>query len=280
MLSELLTACKTVLEDIILYNNSSFLLPLFLITLLFLWVSEKEKSLRIVLLYIAAALLAVFVCPFYAWVGMRIDKDVYYRVLWSMPMGAAVCYSAVKIMAGFKGFARRALVFLLTLIVICINGDLVYTKTLHFKAVNAYHMPQQAIDVADALKLENYKPIAVLPAELLPFIRQYSADIFTPYGRNILEPAWEFSNKLYDAMEGDSAYYDAEKIAECARGEHCMYVVLSCAKKIRGSMEEQNYFLLNFVQGYYIYMDYYYYDVLKEQGLLDADVVEAGEANR
>lgn len=280
MLSELLAAFMAVLEDISLYNNSSFLLPLFLIALLFLWVSERKRKLRTVLVYIAAALAAVFICPVYAWAGMRIDGEIYYRVLWSLPIGVLVCYSAVRLMMMFKGLAGRTIVFLLALIAICINGDVVYTKTLHFKAVNAYHMPQQVIDVADAIRLENYKPIAVLPAELLPFIRQYTADIFTPYGRNILEPAWDFSSELYDAMEGDEAYYDAKEVARCARDEHCAYVVLSCAKQIKGGMEEQNYFLLDFVQGYYIYMDYYYYDVLKEQGLLDADVIEIGEAKR
>ncbi len=249
MLSALWTAAGTVLEDIVLYNNKSFLVPLFLIALLFLWVTERSKRLRVVLVYLVTALGVVFVCPLYAWIGMRIDAEIYYRVL------------------------------VLAILVICINVDLVYTKTLHFKSVNAYHMPQQVIDVAEALKLENYRPIAVLPAELLPFFRQYTADVYTPYGRNILEPAWSFSNELYDAMEGDKTY-DAVEIARCARQEHCAFVVLSCMKQIYGGMEEQNYFLFDFVQGYYMYMDYNYYDVYKEQGLLDADVIAVGEAKR
>lgn len=280
MLSAFKTAAGTVFEDIILYNNKSFLVPLFLIALLFLWITEKNKRLRVVLVYIVTALGVVFVCPLYAWIGIKIDADIYYRVLWSLPMGIIVCYGAVKLMMRFRGMISRGLVFVLAILVICINGDLVYTKTLHFKSVNAYHIPQQVIDVAEALKLDNYTPIAVLPAELLPFFRQYTADVFTPYGRNILEPAWSFSNELYDAMEGSNSCYDAVEVARCARDEHCAYVVLSCAKQIRGGMEEQNYFLLDFVQGYYIYMDYNYYDVYKEQGFLDADVIEAGEARR
>ena len=119
-----------------------------------------------------------------------------------------------------------------------------------------------------------------MPAELLPFFRQYSADTFTPYGRYILEKQWSFSSELYDAMEADSEIYDAKEIARCARNENCLYVVLSCMKQIEGSMESEDYFLLDFVQGYYIYVDYYRYDVLKEQNLLDADVIAAGEANR
>ena len=42
MLSALWTAAGTVLEDIVLYNNKSFLVPLFLIALLFLWVTEAR----------------------------------------------------------------------------------------------------------------------------------------------------------------------------------------------------------------------------------------------
>lgn len=280
MFSALKVAVGTVLEDIVLYNNQSFLVPLFLIALLFLWVTEKKKRLRVVLVYLVTALGVVFVCPLYAWIGIRIDAEIYYRVLWALPMGILVCYSVVKLMMRFRSIFSRGLVFVTALLVICINGDLVYTKTLHFKVVNAYHMPQQVIDVAEALKLDNYTPIAVLPAELLPFFRQYTADVFTPYGRNILEPSWNFSNALYDAMEGDKTYYDAVEVARCAREEHCAYVVLSCAKQIRGGMEEQNYFLLDFVQGYYIYMDYNYYDVYKEQGLLDDDVLQVGESKR
>jgi hypothetical protein len=45
---------------------------------------------------------------------------------------------------------------------------------------------------------------------------------------------------------------------------------------MNGSMEDEGYFLLNFVQGYYIYMDYNYYWVYKEQGLLDENIIQVG----
>ncbi len=267
---------EIIIEDILLYNNKSFLIPIFLIALLFLWMTERDRKLRVVLVYLVAALIVVFACPLYAWIGMRIDEDIYYRVFWTMPMGMLVCYSVVKLMIRFKWVLSKILVFVLAVLMIVINGDLVYTNTLHFRASNAYHIPSHVIEVIEAIRLENYKPIAVLPAELLPFLRQYTADIFTPYGRNMLEPAWTFSNELYDAMEGDLYKYSVEEVARCARNEHCAFVVLSSKKRMEGSMEEQGYFLLDFVQGYYIYMDYNYYWVYKEQGLLDDDVIEVG----
>ena len=276
MLEKLSQVMKALLEDVLLYNNESFLIPLFLIALLFLWMTEKDRKVRVVLLYFAAALSVVFLCPLYAWIGMKIDADVYYRVLWSLPMGILVCYSVVKLMTRFRSTFAKVLIFFMAVLTIMINGDLVYTKSMHVKSGNAYHIPQIVIDVADALKLENYRPIAVLPAELLPFLRQYTADIFTPYGRNILEPAWTFQNELYDAMEGDHNAYDVAEVARCARNHQCAFVVLSSRKQMNGSMEEQGYFLFRFVQGYFIYMDYNYYWVFKEKGLLDADVIEAG----
>lgn len=268
---------KVIIEDIVLYNNKSFLIPLFLIALLFLWVTEKDRKVRVILLYLVAAITVIFLCPLYAWIGTRIDEDIYYRVFWTLPIGILVCYSAVKLMIRFRLAVSKALVLVLAVLIICINGDLVYTKTFHIRAFNAYHIPQQVIAVADALRMDNYKPVAVLPAELLPFLRQYTADIYTPYGRNILEPAWTFHNELYDAMEGDSTAYDVAEVARCARNERCAFVVLSSIKQMKGSMEEQGYFLLGFELGYFIYMDYNYYWVFKEQGLLDADVIAAAE---
>ncbi|MFR5193007.1 MAG: hypothetical protein ACLTFZ_10535 [Lachnospiraceae bacterium] len=78
-----------------------------------------------------------------------------------------------------------------------------------------------------------------------------------------METQWNFSNALYDAMEAEE--YDAQEIAQCAREEHCTYVVLSSVKPMKGSMEEQNYIYKGLVSGYYIYMDYNYYEVLRDQ---------------
>lgn len=276
MWDTILSVMEIIEEDIILYNNRSFLLPLFLIALLFLWIVEKDRKLRMVLVYLVAAIAVVFACPFYAWIGMKIDEEIYYRVLWTLPIGILVCYSMVKIIVQFKPVVVKLLLFVLAIVAIVLNGKLVYKNTLYFKATNTNNIPQMVMDVADAIRLENYKPVAVLPAELLPFLRQYTADIFTPYGRNILEPAWTFHSELYDAMEGDLTTYDVEEVARCARNEHCAFVVLSSNKRLKGSMEEQGYFRLDFVQGYYIYMDYNYYWVYKQQGLLDEDVITVG----
>lgn len=270
MISEVLSTIPIVIEDIVLYNNNRYLILLFLAALVFLWIVEKDRKLRTVLLYLVVALACIFLCPLYAWVGMKIDEEIYYRVFWTMPIGLLFCYGVVRGIMQCKRLISRILVCVLAILVICMNGKLVYKNTLYLKSTNAYHVPQVVIDVADALHMEKYTPIAVLPAELLPFLRQYSCDILTPYGRNIMEKNWNFSNALYDAMEAE--IYDTEEIAARAKEEHCAYVVLSGAKQQKGSLEDKGYFLKEVVDGYYyIYMDYDYYEVYKEQGLLDEE---------
>ena len=269
-------AMTVALEDLFLYNSDSVLLPLFLIALVFLWFVERDRRIRTVLLYLSVALVVVFLCPVYAWIGQKIDEEIYYRVFWTLPIGLLFCYGSVQLLIKMKKTISRVLVGILVLLVIGMNGKLVYENTHYVKATNAYHIPQIVIDVAEAIEMEKYKPNAALPAELLPFVRQYSGNILTPYGRNILVERWNFQNELYDAMEAE--VYDIEEIAFQARKSMCAFVVLSTLKEMDGSMEEQNYFLKECVNGIYnVYMDYNYYNLYLEQGLLDDDMIRAEE---
>ena len=64
-------------EDIILYNNNRFLIILFLVSLVFLWITEKDKKIRLILVYFVTAITVVFLCPLYAWIGMKVDEQIY-----------------------------------------------------------------------------------------------------------------------------------------------------------------------------------------------------------
>ena len=263
---------QAVWEDLIQYNGKSALLFLFAAALIFLWVVEKDRKIKTIFVYFVTALCAVFACPLYAAIAMKIDTEVYYRVFWTLPMGVLFCYSVVKLFAKMKRPIGRVLVCILAVLTICLNGDFVYTKSLHFKSVNAYHMPDVVMHVADVLSLEKYKPTVALPAELLPFIRQYSGEFCTTYGRNILETQWNFSDELYDAMEAET--YDTALVAEKARDVFCTYVVLSSIKEQVGSMEEQGYVQIDFVDGYYIYLDKQAYAELASLNLLSEGEIE------
>lgn len=260
---------KMVIEDFAKYNGKSALLLIFLLSLIFLWFVEKDRRIRTIFVYLVTALVVVFLCPLYAAIAKKIDTEIYYRVLWTLPIGVLFCYSIMKLVAYFKKPISKVMVFLIAIIVIMLNGDFVYTKTIHMKSVNPYHMPDVVIHVADALDMQEYTPHVVMPAELLPFIRQYSAEFYTAYGRNILEPQWTFSNELFDAME--APVYDAALISQRAKNELCFYVLLSSAKSQIGSMEENGYQYVTFIDGYHMYFNVDMYQELVEQDLLSVD---------
>lgn len=251
-------------ETLLLYNNNSCLFLIFLVAVAYLLIAEKDSKIRTVYVYLVVLLVLVFCCPIYVWIGRKIDEEIYYRVFWALPIGIVVCYSIVKIVASCKKKITKVVVCVLAVTIICLNGKMVYQNSIHVKSTNAYHIPQLVIDVADALCLEKYNPNVALPAELLPFIRQYSGKLLTPYGRNILEKKWGFTHALYDAMEAEE--YHAEEIAKRAKESLCLYVVLSSIKQQNGDLEDYGFFYKEFVSGYYVYVNYEMFEVVLEQG--------------
>lgn len=266
---------EIIMEDIISYNGKSLLLLLFVIGLLLLLFLEKKGSFRTILVYLSIVMMLLFLNPLYAWLGTKVDEEIYYRVLWTLPVGLVVCYATVKAFERTAGKWAKAIVLLLSVSVIILNGDFVYRKTLHFKSTNPYHMPQVVLNIGDALSMEKYQPTVVMPAELLPFIKQYQGDLRMPYGRNILETSWSFSHDLFDVMEAGE--YDIAQITKYARECQCFFVVLSSIKNQVGNMEDYDYTFIDFVDGYYIYMDNVIYrdlvklDLLAENEYVDID---------
>ena len=95
-------AMAVALEDLLLYNDDSVLLLLFLVALMILWFVERDRRIRTVLLYLSVALMGVFLCPIYAWVGQKIDEEIYYRVFWALPIGLLFSYGSVRLLIRMK----------------------------------------------------------------------------------------------------------------------------------------------------------------------------------
>ena len=98
------TAFTTLIEDIILYNNNRFLILLFLVALIFLWITERDKRIKTVFVYFVTAITVLFCCPLYAWIGMKVDAEIYYRVFWSIPIGI---WSAI-VLSGLSAILKSA----------------------------------------------------------------------------------------------------------------------------------------------------------------------------
>ena len=86
------------------YSVSGLMMTLFLVSLLYLWVTEKEKHIKQVLIYVSALALVVFFCPLFTWIVIKFaDDEIYYRVLWLLPIGITVSYAMVRFMRTIDG---------------------------------------------------------------------------------------------------------------------------------------------------------------------------------
>lgn len=253
-------------EDIALYNNHRYLIPIFLVALLFLWGLERNKTVRRVYVYAVTALIIVFLCPLYAKIAFLVDEEIYYRVWWIIPMGVIICYSFVKVMFLTKNIWKRAVVLLFAVVIIVWNGRLVYTNSIHFKSANAYHLPEFVIHVGDYVTSECENPSVIFTVELLPFIRQYKSGIMTPFTRFYFGELGEMSDPLYLALKAE--VYEIETIVNGAKEHSSLYVVLSSFKQKDADILSYGYELVYETDGYEIYRDEAIYNALVDCGVI------------
>lgn len=120
---------------------------------------------------------------------------------------------------------------------------------------NAYKLPQEAIDVADALLELDTEPRVVMCSELYSYVRQYSTDIKMMYGRNI-EGYIDGGRDKDRELNMNVVYEDItdwSRVAELMREENCRYLVVSQNKKyLEEDMRQYSFILIKQVDGYNI----------------------------
>ena len=208
-----------------LYTGLKLLLVLSLISWVYLLFAEKERRNRLLFVYAPLLVIVLFLFPVSRWafVAAGLDGETYYRILWTIPMGIITVYGFCRFFAGHRriGTAVGA-----ALIILC--GRCVYRSGYISRAENLYHIPDTVIEICDRIEPENpdARVWAVMPAELIHFVRQYSSRINMPYGREMLVNQWSYYNAVYEAMEGNEIV-DVEELLKATRAEYCQYIVLS-----------------------------------------------------
>lgn len=234
------------------YAGNGFLLVLFILSVLYLLVAEKDYRKKIGIAIVPAVILVGFFIPFtrIAYVAVLDDgADTYYRVLWLLPMSVCVAYAGCKLFANHK---RIGVVVMGALIITC--GSIVYKNQYMKRAENLYHIPQIAIDICDEISPEEGEPRvrAVFPEELIHFVRQYDTDILMPYGRDII--AWDYYNAVHEAYAKPEVINAAE-LLEATRETKCGYIILYKDRRIDKNLEDMGLKLVNQIGGYNIYED-------------------------
>lgn len=245
------------LESVVIFKNymgfheGNWLAFLYLGVLLYLWFAEKDRHRRAIFVYAPTLLLLLFFCPLFRrlFVGLLDDSETYYRLLWLLQMSLVSAYGMLKLCAGHR---RIGLVVMCALIVA--GGDYVYDSEHISRAENAYHLPQETIDIVDLIEPEEGRITVLVPADLIYYIRQYSTNIELPYGREMLIARWNYYHAMYEAME-QAEVIETETFVELAREYPCAYIVLKEDRKLTEPLTAYGYERYGQVGAFVIYRD-------------------------
>lgn len=244
---------NTVIELFRNYMGTGLIVVWFLVCVIYLFFQEKDKSRRILFIYVPAILFLLFFNPLfmnivYGFVG----AEIYYRVLWLIPFTMVIAYTIAKVYSGLKG--KKAAGFLgITAVLVVLSGSCIYKSPYFSKAENLYHMPQAVVDICDAIEVEGREVMAVFPQELISYVRQYSGVVCMPYGREVLVESWSMGNALHTAMEQE--VLNVQEVAALAKQYGCHYVIINENKEMQGSLEDFDYVVFDIIDGYVIYRD-------------------------
>ena len=230
----MLEVMKTTLNIYQNYGGDSMMTLLVMAAILYLWVSEERREVKILFVYLVTGIIALFFFPVFSYIAIHffLDSQVYYRLLWLVPMGMLVAYGAARAVSQIETRRKRIIMSVLFVLFMVRGGSLIYQKPMVTKAENLYHLPPSVIAVADVMHVEDRDVKAVVPSEMLQFIRQYDASILLAYGRDALVDGWN-NNPLYEAMEANPVRSYA--ITDYAKQQGVEYIVLRTGTPVVGT---------------------------------------------
>ena len=233
------------------YMGSGLILIWYLCAVLFLAWKEQRRQVRVLFVYFPLLTLALFFNPlFYKLYDRFMGGETIFRILWLLPVSITISYGVIRICGMLTG--KKRVVFAgVSFFMVIVTGTLVYRNPLFSKAENLHHVPSEVVQICDMIKVDGREVMAVFPAEFLLYVRQYSADVCMPYGRESMQGV--AFDDFYQYMLGDEI--SAEVLAWHAKEEGCHYVIFSDRKKIVGRLEDYEYELFGQVGEYLIYRD-------------------------
>lgn len=222
---------------------------------------KRERKL---LFWPTVVLLIIFFNPFfYRFVGSRFFAGVYWRLMWMLPISFIVAFAGTEMIYKLKNQSLRMQLVRLVAVVaavacIAVTGTNIYNDTTFTEAENAYKLPQATIEVADAMAAAgvDWKVKAIVPNELLCYIRQYRCDVGLFYGRNVggfISGIGEDEAAVYQQMSLEEP--DVSVITELAKKNEVVFICFNTAtQKLPKDMTGYGYHFYKELGDYTIYM--------------------------
>ena len=245
------------------YMGSGIIVGWYVLSLLFLFLKEKDSVKRILFLYMPVLILLLYFNPLFVKVVYGIiGEEIYYRFLWILPMTLTISYAATCIYGVLRNGIRKVYVCCVA-IFIMLSGSFIYSNDHFAVADNAYHIPETVIKICDAIAVEGREVTAAFPIDMVQYVRQYDATICMPYGRDALVSRWGAGSDLLDMLlldeiEVESFVYLSK---DHANGDDrpCNFIIVPEDTVFIGDLESHGIVLYDTIDGYNIYHDTTFY---------------------
>lgn len=237
------------------YSGHGMIMTLFLLALVYLWFEEKDRERRRVFVNLPIGILLLFFCPVVVFFLEKLsEEDVYWRMLWSLPILVVISYTAILLIRKYEGI-KRYLAIGGTIMVIVLSGNYLYNNPGFVKADNVRHIPAEVVELCDAMKVEGREVRACFPEEMLIYVPQYTAYVHMPYGREMfLRPDGSIiSDDLYELMEAKEV--DVKELSKELRENSCHFVVVRKSMKQKERLEKEAWSKYYESEGYIVYLD-------------------------
>ena len=238
------------------FTGLKLLFALSFIAWFYLFFRERDKTKRIIFVFMPLIVGVLFVCPVtYELFGLcGLDTDIYYRILWIIPFGFMTVYTLVKLMN--RGLKSRIIGLVVSGALIALCGRCIYTCDIFFESENAYGLPQQTINVVDFIRsIDDHERVTVLPsADLITTIRQYDATICMPYGRDMFNAALNYTHPVYEVYERPERL-NFHDLLEVTREFEVEYFIVYAARLLDDDPIEAGLEYVGTVDDHLIYRD-------------------------
>jgi len=196
---------------------------------------------KILLCILPLVFLFLYWCPLTGLLFMKLlGENVYWRILWLLPMAVTVPYACCLLLKKLYGIKRQC-VFLALLAAVALSGKAVLSEEWFEPSLNAYKIPQNVIDVCEVLPSDIH---AMVSNRLMPYIRMYDPTITLEYGRNSLgyngiTETESLEQILY--LEAQKSEIDLSVLAPLAKKAGCTFLVFSNNRTYIGDWADYGY---------------------------------------
>ncbi len=206
-----------------------------LLACVLLAVIKKERKAAFMAVYTILTAVIVLSPVGYAFIGKLIGQDIYWRIIWFLPILPITCYAAsawIRLLPD-KGIPARILRIAATLGVCCIialSGSLHYTSGDFWKTVNDLQIPDDVYQIGELINADRAadgraeETITVAAEDYTAaYLRLYDPTIAMPFGRRAQGAATKNARRLYYRLQkGDYP----KKMAKRAHSLNCDYIVI------------------------------------------------------